>query len=170
MTYRIYNEVYCFQFSSVQFSRSVTSNSLWTHESQHARPPCPSPSPGAHPDSHPSSPWCHPAISSSVIPFSSCPHYIRGCCCCLDAKLCLTLCNPMDCNPPGSSIHGISQASVLEWVAISFSTGSSQSRDWTYVCCIERQILYHCATRGAPLYTIYNLYTDRHVIYTWISY
>ena len=57
---------------SVQFSRSVMSDSLWPHESQHARPPCLSPSPGVHSDSHPSSPWCHPAISSSVIPFSSC--------------------------------------------------------------------------------------------------
>ena len=59
--------------SSVQFSRSVMSNSLWRHESQHARPPCPSPTPGGHSDSHPSSQWCHPAISSSVVPFSSCP-------------------------------------------------------------------------------------------------
>ena len=61
------------QFSSVQFSHSVVSDSLWPHESQHASPSCPSPSPGVHLDSHPSSPWCHPAISSSVIPFSSCP-------------------------------------------------------------------------------------------------
>ena len=58
---------------SVQFSRSVVSNSLWPHESQHARPPCPSPTPGVHSDSHPSSQWCHPAISPSVVPFSSCP-------------------------------------------------------------------------------------------------
>ena len=60
-------------FSSVQFSRSVVSNSLRPHESQHARPPCPSPSPGVHSNSRPSSRWCHPAISSSVVPFSSCP-------------------------------------------------------------------------------------------------
>ena len=58
---------------SVQFSRSVVSDSLRPHESQHTRPPCPSPTPGVHSDSHPSSQWCHPAISSSVIPFSSCP-------------------------------------------------------------------------------------------------
>ena len=58
---------------SVQFSRSVVSHSLWPHESQHARPPCPSPTPGVYSDSCPSSRWCHPAISSSVIPFSSCP-------------------------------------------------------------------------------------------------
>ena len=61
------------QFSSVQFSRSVVSDSLRPHELQHARPPCPSPSPGVHSDSRPSSTWCHPAISSSVVPFSSCP-------------------------------------------------------------------------------------------------
>ena len=59
--------------SSVQFSRSVMSDSLQPHESQHTRPPCPSPTPGVHSDSRPSSPWCHPAISSSVVPFSSCP-------------------------------------------------------------------------------------------------
>ena len=58
---------------SVQFSCSVVSNSLWSHESQHARPPCPSPTPGVHSDSCPLSRWCHPAISSSVVPFSSCP-------------------------------------------------------------------------------------------------
>ena len=61
------------KFSSVQFSCSVVSDSLWLHESQHARPPCPSPSPGVHSDSRPSSQCCHPAISSSVVPFSSCP-------------------------------------------------------------------------------------------------
>ena len=61
------------QFSSVQFSRSVVSDSLQSHESQHARPPCPSPTPGVHSDSCPSSQWCHPAISSSVVPFSSFP-------------------------------------------------------------------------------------------------
>ena len=62
------------QFSAVQFSRSVMSDSLRPHESQHARPPCPSPTPGVHSNSCPSSWWCHPAISSSVIPFSSCPN------------------------------------------------------------------------------------------------
>ena len=61
------------RFSSVQFSHSVMSDSLRPHESQHARPPCPSPTPGVHSNSCPSSWWCHPAISFSVIPFSSCP-------------------------------------------------------------------------------------------------
>ena len=59
--------------SLVQFSRSVPSDSLGPHELQHARPPCPSPTPGVHSDSRPLSQWCHPAISSSVVPFSSCP-------------------------------------------------------------------------------------------------
>ena len=58
------------QFSSVQFSHSVVSDSLQPHESQHARPPSPSPTPGVHPNSCPLSWWHHPAISSSVVPFS----------------------------------------------------------------------------------------------------
>ena len=61
------------QIRSDQISRSVVSDSLRPHELQHARPPCPSPTPWVHPDSRPSSQWCHPAISSSVVPFSSCP-------------------------------------------------------------------------------------------------
>ena len=59
-------------FSSVQFSHSVVSDSLWPHEPQHTRLPCPSPTPGVHSDSRPLSQWCRPAISYSVIPFSSC--------------------------------------------------------------------------------------------------
>ena len=61
------------QIRSDQIGRSVMSDSLRPHESQHARPPCPSPTPGVHSDSCPSSQWCHPAISFSVISFSSCP-------------------------------------------------------------------------------------------------
>ena len=57
----------------IQFSCSVVSDSLWPHESQYARPPCPSPTPGVHPNPCPSSGWCHPTISSSVVPFSSSP-------------------------------------------------------------------------------------------------
>ena len=59
--------------SAVQFSCSVVSDSLRPHESQHARPPCPLPAPGVHSNSRPSSQWSHPAISSFVVPFSSCP-------------------------------------------------------------------------------------------------
>ena len=57
---------------SVQFSRSVVSDSLRPHKLQHVKPPCPSPISGVHSNSHPLSQWCHPAISSSVVPFSSC--------------------------------------------------------------------------------------------------
>ena len=68
---------------------------------------------------------------------------------CSVTQSCLTLCDPMDCSPPGSSVHGILQARILEWVAISYSRGSSWPRDWTWVSCIScigRQILHHCAT------------------------
>ena len=61
-----------------QLSHSVVSDSLQPHESQHVRPPYPSPTPRIHSDSHPSSRWCHPAISSSVVPFSSCPQSLPG--------------------------------------------------------------------------------------------
>ena len=71
-------------------------------------------------------------------------------CCCLVAKSCLTFFWPhVGCSLPGSSAHGISQARTLEWVAISFSRGSSRPRDWTPTC-IGRGILYHQLTREAP--------------------
>ena len=65
-------------FSSFHFSRSVVSECLRPHELQHTRPPCPSPTPRFYSNSRPSSRWCHPAISSSVIPFSSCPQSLPG--------------------------------------------------------------------------------------------
>ena len=70
--------------------------------------------------------------------------YAHMCVC--SAQSCPTLCNPMDCSPPGSPVHGIFQARILEWVAISFSRGSFQPRDWTCSSCVscnDRQILYH---------------------------
>ena len=63
----------CTTISSVQFSCSVVSHSLWSHEPQHARPPCPSPTPGVHQNPCSLCQWCHPIILSSVVPFSSCP-------------------------------------------------------------------------------------------------
>ena len=65
------------------------------------------------------------------------------------AQSCLTLCDPMACSPPGASDHVIFQARILGWLVISFSKGSSRSRDWTHISCVScigRQILYHCAT------------------------
>ena len=72
---------------------------------------------------------------------------------CMRAQLCPTLCDPMDCSPSGSSVHGIFQARILHWLAISFSRGFSWLRDQTHVSgifCISRQILYHCATWEVP--------------------
>ena len=86
-----------------------------------------------------SSLWTHKALplcSGGEREFSSCS-------CCLLAKSCLTLCDPMDYNLPGSSVHGILQARILEWVAIPFSRGSSHPKDWTWVSCTGRWILYH---------------------------
>ena len=71
---------------------------------------------------------------------------------CMHAQLCPTLCNPMYCSPPGSSVHGISQARILEWVAILFSRGPSWPRDQICISCIGRWILYHWATREALRY------------------
>ena len=71
------------------------------------------------------------------------------CCCCLVPKLHLPLCDPMDYSLPGSSTHGILQTRILEWVAISYSRGSSWPRDWTCISCVScigRWILYHCTT------------------------
>ena len=67
---------------------------------------------------------------------------------------------PMACGPPGSSVHGIAQARILEWVAISFSGVSSQPRDWTRISCIGRRILYHRATR-MPDQIITQILTDK---------
>ena len=66
-------------------------------------------------------------------------------CCCLVTQLCLTLCSPMDCSPLGSSVYGIFQARILEWVAVPSSRGSSQPSDRTlvsYISCIDRWVLY----------------------------
>ena len=76
---------------------------------------------------------------------------------CSVAQSCPTLYGPMDCSPPGSSVQGISQARILEWVAISFCRGSSRPRDWTHstcVSCIGRQILNHKRHLGSPVFRI----------------
>ena len=77
--------------------------------------------------------------------------YLQGPSCVLSpCSILMDSLRPMDCSPPGSSVHGISQARILEWVAISFSRGSSWPRDWTRISCIGRWILYHWATWEAP--------------------
>ena len=86
-------------------------------------------------------PW--PQESTSVIPTCSREHV------CLVIQLCPSHCDPRNCSPPGSSVCGISQARVLEWVAVSFSRGPSQLKDQTHVSCLGRRILYHWATKEA---------------------
>ena len=73
---------------------------------------------------------------------------------CICAQSCPTLWDSMDCSLPGSSSHGISQSRILEWVAISFSRGSSLPRDQTHISCIGRWVLYRWATREAPKFLI----------------
>ena len=68
----------------------------------------------------------------------------------LVAQSCPTLCNPMDCCPPGSSVHGIIQARILAWVSMPFSRGSSWPKVWTWVSFISRKILYHLSHQGSP--------------------
>ena len=71
---------------------------------------------------------------------------------------CLTLCDPMDCSPSGSSVHGILQARILEWVAMPSCRGSSRPRDQTHVShvsCIGRRVLYHWLCQGSPFFTAY---------------
>ena len=101
--------------------------------------------------------WCfvyvcafsfHKSVLLCFLPFPSMLYsYV---CCCSVTKLCLTPCNPTDYSLAGSSIHGISQARILEQVAVSFSRRSSWTRNWTRVSCNGRWILYHWAAREAP--------------------
>ena len=87
-------------------------------------------------------------------------HTICCCCYCLVTQLCPTLCDPMDCSPQGSSVHGFSQARILEWVAISFSRASSQHRNQTHISCVSCTaggwILYHCAIWEAHVSVVKN--------------
>ena len=149
------------------------SDSLRPHKSQHARPPCPSPTPGVHSDSRPSSQWCHPAISSSVVPlgipkpnwtkyvlsqpetsmlYGPWNHRVFSPLIKL-AKLSRVDLHPFFVQCSQASVHGIFQARILEWVAISFSMESSQPRDWTRVSCIAGgQILYQLSHLGSHIY------------------
>ena len=121
--------------------------------------PCLSPTPGVYSNSCPLSQWCHPTISSSVIPFSSClqtfpasgsfpmSHFFSsgGQSIGVSASASVlrwapsypTLCDPIACSPRASSVCRIIQVRILEWFAISYSRGSSQSRDWTQVSSIS---------------------------------
>ena len=115
-------------FSSVQLSHSSMSDSLWPHESQHAKPPSPSPTPGVHPNSCPSSRWCHPAISSSVIPFSSCPQSLPASGSFPMIQLCAW---------GGQSIGGSASASVLP-----MNTQDWSPLEWTGWTSLQSKGLY----------------------------
>ena len=97
----------------------------------------------------PGLPQEHPARDLGLVS-ASLSHYY---CCCLAAKSCLTLCDPMDCSPPGCSVHVTSQARILEWVAISFSRGSSRPRDQTQVNCLAGEF-FSTEPAGKPLFTL----------------
>ena len=127
-------------FSSVQFSHSVVSDSLPPHESQHTGPPCLSPTPRVHSDSRPSSWWCHPAISSSVVPFSSCPQSL-----------------------PASGSFPMSQ--LFTWGCQSFSFSISPSNkhpgqisfrmDWLDLLAVQgtlKSLLQHHSSKGSILW------------------
>ena len=91
----------------------------------------------------------HSCRSSQSTELSSVCDTAGSHCCCSVTKSCLTLSDPMDCSPPGSSIHGIFQARTLEWVAISFSRGSSQSRDRTPVSLFVGRHFYQLSHQGS---------------------
>ena len=113
------------QFSSVWFSRSVVSDSLRPHESQHARPPCPSPTPGVYPNSCPSSWWYHPTTSSSVLPFSSCPQSF-----------------PASGSFPMSQLFGFESGGQSTGVSASASVFPMNTQDWSplgWTGCISLQ-------------------------------
>ena len=137
----------------LQFSCSVVSDSLRPHGLQHAKPLCPSPTPRVYSNSCPLSWWCHPTILSSVTPFSSRLQSFPASGWFVHSQSCPTLCDPVDCNPPSSSDHGIFQARILECIAVSYSRASSWPRDWTLISCIfciNRKILYEYATWEVP--------------------
>ena len=131
---------------------SVVSDSMWPQGLQHIRLSYPTPSPGVCSNSCPLSRWCHP--TNPVVPHRghepSCAsdgtwthsELCNSLCMCEVAQSCPTLCDPVDCSLPGSSLHGILQARILEWVAMSFSRASSQPRGRTWVSRIVGRRFY----------------------------
>ena len=140
-------QAYSVRCISVQFSRSVVSDCLWPHGLQHARPPCPSPAPGVYPNPCSLSRWCHPTISSSVVPFSSCLQSFPasgsfqmiqlftsgGQSIGVSASTSVLPMNSQDWSPLGWTgwISLQSKARILEWVVFPFSSVSFPSRDPT---------------------------------------
>ena len=107
-----------------------------------------------------------------------CMYIDRHICTRMHAQSCQTLCNPVDYSQPGSSVHEISQARIMEWVAISYSRGLSQPRDLTrvsWVSCLDRWIFYHCTTWEVPIHTQIHTHTHTHTYtythtHNWITF
>ena len=131
------NEDNGIQFS--QFSGSVLSDSLWPHGLQHARLPCPSPTPRACSSSCPLSEWCHPTISSSVVPWP----WLKS-----ESNSVVS----SSLQPKDYTVHKIPQVRILEWVAFPFSRWSSQPREWTQVSHIADRLFTSWPTREAQEY------------------
>ena len=131
------------------------SDSLRPHELQHTRLPCPSPTPGVYPNSCPLSWWCHPTISSSVVPFSSClqSFSVSGLHMAAAAKShqsCPTLWDPIDGSPPGSPVPGILQARTLGWFAIFFSSAWK----WSHSVVSDSSRPMDCSLPGSSIHEI----------------
>ena len=134
--------IFSYSVNSVQFSRSVVSNFLWPYESQHTRPPCPSPAPRVYPDSCPLSRWCYPTISSSVIPFSSCLQ-----------------------SSPASESFQLSQLTIIRWPkywSVSFNISPSNEHsglisfrmDWFGLLAVQgalKSLLQHHSSKASIL-------------------
>ena len=135
-------------WGSVQFSRSVSS--LQPHESQHSRPPCPSSTSGVHSNSHPSSRWCHPAISSSVVPFSSCSQSL-----------------------PASGSFPMSQLFTRGGQSIGVSALASvlpmNTQDWSPLECTDRISLQSKGLSRVFSNTIAFLPRSKHLLISWLQ-
>ena len=149
------------------------SNSLWACGPQPIRLPCPWDSPGKN-----TGVGCHVLLQGIFLTQES-NHVLLPCrqslyqlsyqeSPVLVAQSCPTLCDLMDCSLPGSSVHGIFQAWILDWVAISYSRGYSQLRDQIAISCIScigRRILYHCATSEAHVQLTYSSVLSRYSVH-----
>ena len=162
-------KIYGLCISSVQFSRSVVSDSLRPHELQHARPPCPSPTPGVHSDSRPMSQWCHPAISSSVVPFSSCPQSLPAWVFCFTTStlswfMDLTFQVPMQyCS---LQHRALLPSSVTSTAGCVFALALSFRSFWTYFSTLFQQHIGHLTIWGVHLSVPYLF---AFLCYSWAS-
>ena len=148
---------YAFTCSSVQSSCSVVSDSLRPHEPQHTRPPCPSPTPGVHPNPCPLSQWCHPTISSSVVPFSSCPQSFPASGSFQISQLFAS---------GGQSIGVSASTSVLPMNTQDF-TGRSKYNSYSYFLLFTQKITYYKCITMRLFFFLNKDIPETHPISTW---